>query len=135
MPSRFLQEIPAELIDWRQSPGDVNSRGGSRSRALNARPSGSGGEGSGSGWGGKRYGDDLAPKSTAIDRFPNRIPAKVRDNGEMVLGMGDRIRHDDFGEGRVDAVTGEGAKRVAHVRFDSVGAKKLLIKIAPIQKL
>jgi DNA helicase-2/ATP-dependent DNA helicase PcrA len=135
MPSRFLQEIPAELIDWRQSPGDVNSRGGSRSRALNARPSGSGGEGSGSSWGSKRYGDDLAPKSTAIDRFPNRIPAKVRDNGDMVLGTGDRIRHDDFGEGRVDAVTGEGAKRVAHVRFDSVGAKKLLIKIAPIQKL
>ncbi|MBO0981776.1 ATP-dependent helicase, partial [Microbacterium sp. SD291] len=28
MPSRFLQEIPAGLIDWRQSPGDVNSRGG-----------------------------------------------------------------------------------------------------------
>ncbi len=37
MPSRFLQEIPADLIDWRQSPGDVNGRGGSQSRALNAR--------------------------------------------------------------------------------------------------
>jgi DNA helicase-2/ATP-dependent DNA helicase PcrA len=137
MPSRFLQEIPADLIDWRQSPGDVNSRGGARSRALNARPgSGSGGFGpSGFGGGSRRYGDDLAPKSTAIDRFPNRIPAKVRDNGAMELGAGDRIRHDDFGEGRVDAVTGEGAKRVAHVRFDSVGAKKLLIKIAPIEKL
>src|SRR6478752_3116111 len=63
MPSRFLQEIPAELIDWRQSPGDVNSRGGSQSRALNARRPGGG-------WGGpsngKRYGDDLVPKSTAI---------------------------------------------------------------------
>jgi DNA helicase-2/ATP-dependent DNA helicase PcrA len=35
----------------------------------------------------------------------------------------------------VDAVTGEGAKRIAHVRFDSAGLKKLLIKIAPIQKL
>ena len=29
MPSRFLQEIPGELIEWRQSPGDVNARGGS----------------------------------------------------------------------------------------------------------
>ncbi|WP_442574895.1 ATP-dependent helicase [Microbacterium sp. F51-2R] len=132
MPSRFLQEIPAELIDWRQSPGDVNSRGGSQSRALNARRPGGG-------WGGpsngKRYGDDLVPKSTAIDRFANKIPAKVRDNGDMVLAPGDRIRHDDFGEGRVDAVTGEGAKRVAHVRFDKAGPKKLLIKIAPIEKL
>ncbi|RKT36237.1 ATP-dependent DNA helicase PcrA [Microbacterium sp. AG1240] len=132
MPSRFLQEVPSELIDWRQSPGDVNSRGGSRSRALNARPSGGSDSGS---WGTKRYGDDLAPKSTAIDKFPNRIPAKVRDNGDLVLASGDRIRHDDFGEGRVDAVTGEGAKRVAHVRFDTVGAKKLLIKIAPIAKI
>ncbi|MDQ1131240.1 ATP-dependent helicase [Microbacterium sp. SORGH_AS_0888] len=126
MPSRFLQEIPAELIDWRQSPGDVNSRGGMQSRALNARRPG-----------GPRRDDipALKPKSTSLDRFPNRVPAKVRDNSDMELAPGDRIRHDDFGEGRVDAVTGEGAKRVAHVRFDSAGAKKLLVKIAPIEKL
>jgi DNA helicase-2/ATP-dependent DNA helicase PcrA len=130
MPSRFLQEIPAELVHWRQSPGDVNSRGGMQSRALNARRPGSAG-----GAPARRYGDDLVPKSTSIERFANRIPAKVRDNGDMVLAAGDRIKHDDFGEGRVDAVTGEGAKRVAHVRFDSAGPKKLLIKIAPIEKL
>ena len=102
MPSRFLQEIPAELIDWRQSPGDGNSRGGTQSRALNARRPGSGGS-----WGGAlrglvgepRYGDDLVPKSTSIERFANRIPAKVRDNGDLALAPGDRIRHDDFGEG------------------------------------
>jgi len=138
MPSRFLQEIPVELLHWRQSPGDVNSRGGTQSRALNARR----GSGSGSGFGGqnKRYGDDLVPlarrePSGSLERFANKIPAKVRDNGDLELAPGDRIRHDDFGEGRVDAVTGEGAKRVAHVRFDSAGPKKLLIKIAPIEKL
>ena len=135
MPSRFLQEIPGELIDWRQSPGDVNSRGGMQSRALNARRPGSGGSGAGFGGAPKRYGDDLVPKSTSIERFANRIPAKVRDNGDMQVAAGDRIRHDDFGEGRVDAVTGEGAKRVAHVRFESAGPKKLLIKIAPIEKI
>jgi DNA helicase-2/ATP-dependent DNA helicase PcrA len=137
MPSRFLQEIPADLIDWRQSPGDVNSRGGTQSRALNARrPGGFGNAGS------DRFGvkqlpprDALKPLSTSMDRFPNRVTAKVRDNGDLELAAGDRIRHDDFGEGRVDAVTGEGAKRIAHVRFDSAGLKKLLIKIAPIEKL
>ncbi|APF35228.1 ATP-dependent DNA helicase PcrA [Microbacterium sp. SGAir0570] len=138
MPSRFLQEIPHDLIDWRQSPGDVNSRGGMQSRALNGRRTG--GSGGGFGGSGKRYGDDLVPlprreKSGDIAKFANRIPAKVRDNGDLELGPGDRIKHDDFGEGRVDAVTGEGAKRVAHVRFDSAGPKKLLIKIAPIVKL
>ncbi|GAA2003108.1 ATP-dependent helicase [Microbacterium ulmi] len=133
MPSRFLQEIPGDLVHWRQSPGDVNSRGGTQSRALNARRTG-GGSGSG------RYGDDLVPlpprdRPGSIEKFANRIPAKVRDNGDMALAPGDRIRHDDFGEGRVDAVTGEGAKRVAHVRFDTAGPKKLLVKIAPIERL
>lgn len=136
MPSRFLQEIPAALIDWRQSPGDVNSRGGMQSRALNARRPG-GGSG-----GGDRFGvkplpgrESLKPLSTAMDRFPNRVTAKVRDNGDLELNAGDRIRHADFGEGRVDAVTGEGAKRIAHVRFDTAGQKKLLIKVAPIEKI
>jgi len=145
MPSRFLQEIPAELIDWRQSPGDVNSRGGMQSRALNARrPGGSGGYGSGGAGGGSgdRFApralpkrDGLKPLSTAMDKFPNRVTAKVRDNGDLELAAGDRIRHDDFGEGKVEAITGEGAKRIAHVRFDSAGQKKLLVKIAPIEKL
>ncbi|HET8926398.1 MAG TPA: UvrD-helicase domain-containing protein [Microbacterium sp.] len=138
MPSRFLQEIPSQLIDWRQSPGDVNSRGGARSRALNARASAGSGVGGRGGWGGGRRADEpprLTPKSTSLERFPNRIPAKLRDNSDLELAPGDRIRHDDFGEGRVDAITGEGAKRVAHVRFDAGGAKKLLVKIAPIEKV
>ena len=43
--------------------------------------------------------------------------------------------HHEFGEGTVSKVTGEGSKRIAHVRFDNFGDKKLLIKIAPIAKL
>ncbi|MGD2204870.1 ATP-dependent helicase [Microbacterium maritypicum] len=138
MPSRFLQEIPAGLIDWRQSPGDVNSRGGMQSRALNARRQGGfGGSSSGDRFAVKSLPgrDSLKPLSTAMDKFPNRVTAKMRDNGDLELAAGDRIRHVDFGEGRVDAVTGEGAKRIAHVRFDSAGQKKLLIKVAPIEKI
>uniref|UniRef100_UPI0036F2A631 hypothetical protein n=1 Tax=Curtobacterium flaccumfaciens TaxID=2035 RepID=UPI0036F2A631 len=30
---------------------------------------------------------------------------------------------------------GQGAKRIAEIAFDSAGRKKLLIKIAPIEKL
>ncbi|WP_029149462.1 ATP-dependent helicase [Microbacterium indicum] len=129
MPSRFLQEIPAGLIDWRQSPGDVNGRGGTQSRALNAtRPRGE------NRWGVK----PLEPKpgaKAALAEFTNRVTGKVRDNGDLELEAGDRIRHDDFGEGTVDTITGQGAKRIAHVRFDEVGPKKLLIKVAPISKV
>ncbi|RFA10029.1 ATP-dependent DNA helicase PcrA [Subtercola boreus] len=137
MPSRYLQEIPAELIDWRQSPGMATSRGGTQPRALNASRPG-GGFNSRSA---VRASDSLsfrdadAAASRPKAEWPNRVTAQVRDNGNLELQAGDRIRHVDFGEGRVNAVTGEGTKRVAHVQFDSAGAKKLLIKIAPIEKL
>jgi DNA helicase-2/ATP-dependent DNA helicase PcrA len=145
MPSRYLQEIPADLIDWKQSPGMANSRGGSQSRALNARRpglgSGSGGSGSGgsgSGGSGSRWNESMSSSGFASKpktEWPNRVTGQVRDNGDLELVAGDRIRHTDFGDGRVTTVTGEGAKRVAHVQFEKVGAKKLLIKIAPIEKL
>ncbi|HLS93832.1 MAG TPA: 3'-5' exonuclease, partial [Microbacterium sp.] len=128
MPSRFLQEIPADLIDWRQSPGDVNSRGGTQSRALNAtRPRENR-------WGVRPL-ERKTSTSASLAEFSNRVTGKVRDNGDLELAPGDRIRHDDFGEGTVDAVTGQGAKRIAHVRFEQAGAKKLLIKVAPIEKI
>ena len=48
---------------------------------------------------------------------PTASPATVRDNGDLTLAAGDRIRHTDFGEGRVTQVTGEGTKRIAHVQL------------------
>ncbi len=131
MPSRYLQEIPAGLIDWKQSPGMANSRGGTQPRALNARRDGYGG---GFGTRGATPAG-LPPASKPKTEWANRVTSQVRDNGDLTLAVGDRIRHVDFGEGRVNQVTGEGTKRVAHVQFDTSGAKKLLIKIAPIEKL
>ena len=136
MPSRYLQEIPADLIEWRQSPGMANSRGGTQPRALNARPGFKGGFGSRSG--GNQYDNGqqgLPPAPKPKTEWANRVTAQVRDNGDLTLEAGDRIRHVDFGEGRVNQVTGDGTKRIAHVQFDTAGAKKLLIKIAPIEKI
>lgn len=162
MPSRYLQEIPPELIDWRQSPGMANSRGGTQPRALNARRGGFGAssqeaiEARGVGFG---YAPgSSAPSATALARaarnatkqktqiqntqiqktptqWTNRVTGTVRDNGSLTLEPGDRIRHTDFGDGRVSAVTGVGPKRVAEVQFDTAGRKRLLIKLAPIEKL
>ena len=179
MPSRFLQEIPDELVEWRQSPGEVTGRGGTESRALNAPRSGGGYSGGGSGGYGTRSSVSRRPvdsnvsfgssggrmsgsaavsepasggMQSALEQwrerkrlakeaqkagggFPNMVGSSVRDNGDLELVPGDRIRHDDYGEGRVTAVTGVGSKRIAHAVFDSVGERKLLIKLAPIEKV
>jgi DNA helicase-2/ATP-dependent DNA helicase PcrA len=153
MPSRFLQEIPVELIDWRQSPGMANSRGGTQPRALNARRGGFGAElvagsaaGPAPGVGSGYERGDSGPGAIARARaarnadkpkteWANRVTGTVRDNGDLTLAAGDRIRHIDFGEGRVTAVIGVGPKSVAEVQFDSVGRKRLLIKISPIEKV
>jgi DNA helicase-2/ATP-dependent DNA helicase PcrA len=135
MPSRYLQEIPAELIDWKQSPGMATSRGGTQPRALNARREGGG-------YGGRSRSSSgfedpaLPPPPRPKTQWANTVTGQVRDNGDLELAFGDRIRHTDFGEGRVTGVTGEGRKRIAEVQFDGpAGRKRLLIKIAPIEKI
>lgn len=151
MPSRYLQEIPPELIDWRQSPGMANSRGGTEPRALNARRGGFGAERSiAGGFSGGSSGyaiDTPGPGATAHARaaaraadrpkaeWANRVTNTVRDNGDLTLEVGDRIRHVDFGDGKVTAVTVNGPKSVAEVQFETAGRKRLLIKISPIEKL
>ena len=142
MPSRYLQEIPVELIDWKQSPGMANSRGGTEPRALNARrPQAGGGTSTGS-----YQFSERGPSQTALARaarnaskpktqWANQVTGTVRDNKDLTLAVGDRVRHSDFGDGSVTAVTANGPKSVAEVTFDTAGRKRLLIKIAPIEKL
>jgi DNA helicase-2/ATP-dependent DNA helicase PcrA len=130
MPSRYLQEIPATLIDWRQSPGDANSRGGLRPRALNSRGY-AGGPAKGF-----SYATSLPPAPPRVKtEWTSAVTNTVRDNGDLTLAIGDRIRHADFGDGKVTDVTGIGSKSIAEVQFDTAGRKRLLIKIAPIEKL
>jgi DNA helicase-2/ATP-dependent DNA helicase PcrA len=62
-------------------------------------------------------------------------PAQIRDNKDLSLSVGDRVKHDAFGEGRVLTVAGEPPKQTAEIRFDSGTTKRLLVKMAPITKL
>jgi DNA helicase-2/ATP-dependent DNA helicase PcrA len=117
-PSRYLQEIPPELIDWRQSPGMATSSGGFRPREVGS---------------GRR--DALPRAERPKTEWKSAVTNVVRDNGDLALAPGDRIRHVDFGDGRVTAVTGVGPKSVAEVQFETAGRKRLLIKISPIEKL
>ena len=116
-PSRFLQEIPEGLVEWREGPGltQLSSGFGSGTRFVDREPRGL----------------PKAPKKKT--EWANSIDSVRRDNSELTLVVGDRIIHDDFGEGTVSGVSGDGAKRVAEVRFDHAGKKRLLVKIAPIR--
>ena len=156
MPSRFLDEIPSELIDWRQAPGEAQggfgfgrSLGG-ESRELDSGFGSSGGYGGygrgssagssgGQGFSSVRFKDPDAGrefgKPKPKKKWVNDITGQVRDNSGLQLERGDRIRHVDFGEGTIRAMLGSEKKRIAEVDFDNAGRKKLLINLAPIEKL
>jgi DNA helicase-2/ATP-dependent DNA helicase PcrA len=108
-PSRFLDEIPPALVDWKES------------QRRSITPS----------FTTTSWNAPSKPKT----EWTGALTREVRDNADLELVPGDAIRHDDFGTGRVLAVTGEGAKRIAEVQFEAAGKKKLLVKIAPISKV
>lgn len=79
----------------------------------------------------------LIRRDVALEESPGShasTESRVRNNGDLRLASGDIIRHAEFGVGTVTAVTGSGARAIAHVQFFE-GPKKLLIRIAPIALL
>jgi DNA helicase II / ATP-dependent DNA helicase PcrA len=62
-------------------------------------------------------------------------PAQIRDNKDLELAVGDRIQHEAFGEGSVISVAGSPPRQTAEIRFASGVTKRLLVKMAPIEKL
>ena len=144
LPSRFLDEVPSELIDWKQSPAEVVAapvfggtgyqRGGYGTGYGRAGRGGSGGAESGPLRSGRGLKSEFKP-TRGNRSFDNQVTGRVTDNSDLVLESGDRVRHSDFGEGTVRAVLGTGTKKIAEVDFDTAGRKKLLIKIAPLEKL
>ncbi|MDH6578108.1 DNA helicase PcrA [Kitasatospora sp. MAP5-34] len=115
--SRFLEEIPETLVNWKRtgaavappsrsplSGGSSDSYGSSR---MSASPK--------SGWG--------------------KSARKVTEREVVSLAVGDRVNHDSFGLGTVVAVSGVGDKAQAKVDFGATGAKQLLLRYAPVEKL
>jgi DNA helicase-2/ATP-dependent DNA helicase PcrA len=109
IPSRFLSEIPAELVR------DVGVVGGSSGRRDSLVDDGSG----------KVFGRGITPRR----REPSTTGAELLD-----LSTGDQVVHDHWGDGVVLSTKGEGDKAQAHVRFTSVGEKTLLLCATPLRK-
>ena len=117
-PSRFLAEVPEELIDWRREEPE-QSWGSSW---------GAGGSGGGGGWG--RH----TPQRTA-PRKPG-LPKARPTNNNLQLVVGDRVNHDKYGLGTVIAADGSGARATVTIDFGSAGKVRLmLIGGVPMEKL
>jgi DNA helicase-2/ATP-dependent DNA helicase PcrA len=103
--SRFLREIPQELIDWRRLDPTPS---------FSAPVSGAG-----------RFG---SPRPS-----PARASASKRPL--LVLAPGDRVSHDKYGLGRVEEVSGVGESAMSLIDFGSSGRVKLMHNHAPVSKL
>jgi DNA helicase-2/ATP-dependent DNA helicase PcrA len=105
-PSRFLSEIPEEL---------VNAIGGE--------------QGGGRGLGAHRD----AVVGAAIRRGGEAPGARGAE--ELRLKIGDDVRHEKFGEGVILDLEGSGDKAEVVVRFRDVGEKRLLLAWAPLEQI
>ena len=125
------------------SSGSSGSSYGSRSSRSGSRPShGSSGSratygsgSSGSGRSGKVMTRRIAP-SAASKSKPNAGSA-ASGNGLSIsdFQIGDRITHDKFGLGTVVDLQDKGPKSVITVDFGTDGVKRLMLAVAPIEKL
>ena len=154
-PSRFLDDIPAELLDVRRA-----ATSGERMRASYGGSYGSGSYGSGS-YGTGSYGRSRSSEGrdpwgdTDTGAFgsgrggASAQPAGVRkvtrmgvpsaakpaeDKPVLSLKVGDRIKHATLGAGTVTGIEGEGPRTVARIRF-GLGEKRLLVRMAPMEKI
>ncbi|MFD0705063.1 UvrD-helicase domain-containing protein [Alloscardovia venturai] len=187
MPSQFLDEIPAHLIDWvRKESTMERMRSGWASDDdfadfddYSASTNGWGDNYSGSSFGSKstfggsssmqrsrsNYGSrstygsgksrsygtynqssyskkkavktqHIASSTSAVGR--QQSTSKVsKDNGFTIADftVGEKVIHDEHGLGTITALEDRGRNSVMTVDFGSAGTKRLLVRMAPIEKL
>ncbi|MFJ3201910.1 DNA helicase PcrA [Streptomyces sp. NPDC086989] len=127
-PSRFLEEIPAEYLQWKRT-------GAAQKPAGPMRSSGSG-YGSGSGKAGFGTSPEAFLSSARTKSGPSGFATRrANDKPVIALAVGDRVTHDQFGLGTVMEVKGAGADAQATVDFGDDKPKRLLLRYAPVQKL
>ncbi|MGJ9421876.1 DNA helicase PcrA [Aeromicrobium sp. CF3.5] len=106
--SRFLDELPVDLVDWKR---------------LGQSPTA---------W------TPSTPSATARSSFRSSNVAARSSKGTRAtvsVEPGDRVSHDTFGLGTVVAIDGEGDRAQASVDFGTHGIKRLLLRYAPVEKL
>jgi|CXWL01.1.fsa_nt_gi DNA helicase-2/ATP-dependent DNA helicase PcrA len=139
-PSRFLDEIPVELIEAKGSGGGRGAYGRQSYRDRDDR---------------RRYGDPAPSKRSPVSSYDpdddaaeahreRVVEAALRagrsqptPSGAEAIGlrMGDDVSHPTFGEGVIVEVRGDGDRAEATIRFREVGTKHLSLAWAPLTRL
>lgn len=116
-PSRFLSEIPGDLIEWKSTGTSVTTpvETAVGNSALSRSQYHSGGR-----------------TAASVGRGRHAVPQPRND---IEVSVGDSISHESFGVGTVLEVSGSGTRTVATVDFGSSGFKRLMLKYAPVEKL
>jgi DNA helicase-2/ATP-dependent DNA helicase PcrA len=132
-PSRFVEELPGDLVRWERTEGAYTSWSGTgggvggRAAAADRSPAVRGG---GTAWGtpkaaqlAERLGIDGSRLTTASE-----LPQRPK------VSAGDRVNHQRYGLGRVLAVEGHGPSARAQIDFGDQ-TMWLVLRHAPIDKL
>lgn len=128
-PSRFLDEIPAHLIETSGSAVVRTSYAVRAERADRADRS-------------ESTGSTRRPVVTGFDPDDEHrervvdaaIAAGRRGATDLGLRVGDDVEHATFGEGVVIELRGEGERAEATIRFPGVGVKHLALAWAPLRR-
>ncbi len=125
-PSRFLDEIPSELVHVVDGAGRAPGRASMRAHYRSD--------------GGGRH-EGFAPVTgEGRDRIVDqaiRAGQRPATTGAERLGLriGDDVRHVKFGDGVILGIEGSGDKAEAIVRFSGFGEKRLLLSWSPLERV
>ncbi|MFD2421507.1 DNA helicase PcrA [Amycolatopsis pigmentata] len=112
--SRFFDEIPSELIDWRREEPSSASSGYGSPRAATT-------------WGRRTPGGDSAQAGVAARGMRTTAFKGWQNTAAMKLEVGDRVSHDKYGLGTVVEAQGEGPRATATIDFGASGRVKLML--------
>ncbi len=120
LPSRFLDDLPIELIQFEEGPRSERSLFEEKTfRTLYEEP-----------WGGYHQEFQEAQTLTDSNREVSWIP-----EGFIPLQIGMKVRHPKFGEGRVKSIEGMNGEQKATILFQTVGSKRLKVRDAHLEIL
>jgi DNA helicase-2/ATP-dependent DNA helicase PcrA len=113
-PSRFLEEVPAEYVEWKRTGPSGKSGGGTAVGASGL----------------------TSTFPSAARRGPSGFATRrAKERPVVALSVGDRVTHDSFGLGTVLTVRGSGDAAEATIDFGGEKPKRLLLRYAPVEKL